>query len=494
MADPDQAEAERIVDMLERLPPDAPEYGQTVASAATRLLSAQLSSRSEIPVDRIVTQLELALERLAPDDPARFLAEIVHAGAIGMRAAAEHKPDVMEAVISELMRYEAELPAEHPYRPYVTAGIAAALADRFAMTGELGQMERASTYIREAFDRLEATGVNPGLDSAYGHMLYLRGLVGLIPVQYASAKHVPPDVIADLERAAELVPGHDPLRARVVADLEGARALRGIAAAAGTGPPTVGDPDRAAFNQVLATAENLSRDHPDFPALAGEAAAGLVLRAIVDRDMSLIGRALSLIAETNSIPGLTFRERPRLLNLHGSALLTRYHFTHAPRDLSNAIERLEEARRAVEQETGSPYAWEILESLARAYRYRADAARRAGDDPGREGKVRGDTDRAVAIGLAALREHAGDVLLQGSDENALSMARGGTSDAVEMARWFLDRASQDRPSRRSSWGAPWSCTPLPGGPGSRKCCARRGGPASPPSGSARYRPGTPRVT
>ena len=56
--------------------------------------------------------------------------------------------------------------------------------------------------------------------------------------------------------------------------------------------------------------------------------------------------------------------------------------------------------------------------------------------------MRGDTDRAVAVGLAALREHAGDVLLQDSDENTLSVARGGTSDATEMARWFLDR---DRP-------------------------------------------------
>jgi CHAT domain len=445
-ADDAAAEAEWIVDTLERLPPDAPEYGQILASVATRLLSLQLSSRSAIPVDRIVAQLEVAMERLAPDDPARLLAEFMHAGAIGMRAAMEHKPDVVDTAISELMRCEAGLPAEHPFRPYAAMAIAAALADRYAMTGELRQMDRARTYLGQAFDRLETTGVAPGMSSAHGHMLYLRGLLGLIPVQYASSRHVPAEVLADLERAAELVPADDPLRPRVVADMQVARALQGIMTTqAGRGTSAVGDPERAAFGQVLATAESLSRDHPDFPGLAGEAATGLMLRAIADRDMSLIGQAISLIAEACAVPGLTFRERPRLLNLHGSALLTRYHFTRTPRDLSHATDRLEEARRAVEQETGSPYAADVLESLACAYRYRADAGRQAGagqDDPRREARVRGDTDRAVTVGLAALREHAGDVLLQDSDENTLSVARGGTSDATEMARWFLDR---DRP-------------------------------------------------
>ena len=58
-------------------------------------------------------------------------------------------------------------------------------------------------------------------------MLYLRGLLGLIPVQYASSRHVPAEVLADLERAAELVPADDPLRPRVVADMQVAPPCRG---------------------------------------------------------------------------------------------------------------------------------------------------------------------------------------------------------------------------------------------------------------------------
>ena len=100
--------------------------------------------------------------------------------------------------------------------------------------------------------------------------------------------------------------------------------------------------------------------------------------------------------------------------------------TRDPRDLSNAIGVLEDARRAVEQELGSPFAGEILLSLAFAYRTRGNEAL-------------GDVDRAVRIGLDGLRERAGDVLLQDSDDNALLMAKRASDDATDMARWFLAR-------------------------------------------------------
>ena len=48
-------------------------------------------------------------------------------------------------------------------------------------------------------------------------------------------------------------------------------------------------------------------------------------------------------------------------------------------------------------------------------------------------------DRAGSVGLAALREHAGDVLLQDTDEHALSAARRMITDADEMTRWSLER-------------------------------------------------------
>ena len=71
-------------------------------------------------------------------------------------------------------------------------------------------------------------------------------------------------------------------------------------------------------------------------------------------------------------------------------------------------------------------------------------------------------DRAVTLGLAGLREHAGDVLLQDTDEHALSIARACISDAVEMARWFLGtRGPAEATITLSSSAGAWSCTPPP---------------------------------
>ena len=76
--------------------------------------------------------------------------------------------------------------------------------------------------------------------------------------------------------------------------------------------------------------------------------------------MKLIDQAVTLLGDACAVPGLAVRERPRLLASHGFALLTRYFRRNSQRDLSNAIGRLEEARRAVDQEIGSPYAAQVL--------------------------------------------------------------------------------------------------------------------------------------
>jgi hypothetical protein len=175
----------------------------------------------------------------------------------------------------------------------------------------------------------------------------------------------------------------------------------------------------------------MTRDRVEYPVIAAQAATFHALQALNGGDPEHLNQAIGQLAEVCAMPGLGLRERPRLLQLHGFSLQTRYQLhTRDPRDLSNAIGLLEQARRAVEQELGSPYASDVLLALAGAYRTRGNEAL-------------GDTDRAVRIGLAGLREHAGDVLLQDSDENALRMARRGSDDATDMARWFLARGRNE---------------------------------------------------
>lgn len=419
------AEVEQIVDTMEQMPHDA-QFARTLMFTAVRILSLRLSHRAAVPLDRISAQLERARSRLALNDPVRPLIENMYWGTIGTLGSIQNRLDLLEQATDGLIRCADETPADGIGRPLVLQGVAFALVERYAMTGELRHLDQAEEYLAKATATQTAVIGGPAEPGpGYAMVLYLRSLVQLARAQYDAEGQDPAVPVAQLEQALSLTePGH-PLRPRLVASLETARVVQELRARR-LGSPSLGRAERHSFETILAEARSMRRDHADFPAMTAQAAAGLMLRGIADGDTAAMTQAVSLLAEACSVPGLTYRERPQLLTMHGSALLTRYHLARDPRDLSYAIDRLEEARRAVEQVLGSPYTAEVLQSLASAYRARGDA-------------TRGDVSRAVTLGLDALRERAGDVLLQDSDGNALAVARRVTNDAGEMARWFLQR-------------------------------------------------------
>jgi hypothetical protein len=426
-ADDIAAEVERIVVALEQMPRDDPQFAQMLMLVGVIVLNMQLSHRDVVPLDRLITHLEQTVSRLAPDDPMRSFGESMYWSAIGVQGAKQDRPDLMDTAMDGLIRCADRVPAENVFRPMALLGVAFVLTERYIMRGEIRHAEQADTYIRDACAASGAAGILTEPNPGYPMLVHLRTVLAV-----ARAKYDPQqsgdmtETVAILERAVSLMKPADPLRPRLIADLETVRATHILRQSlAGPGIPLV-QPAQEAFDKILVEAQNMNRDHSDFPTLAAQAASGLMLRALADGDIVPIGKAISLLAEACAVPSLTYRERPRMLNVLGMTLLTRYGMTRDPRDLSHAIDRLEEARRAVEQELGSPYAASVLQSLASAYRTRGDAAR-------------GDVDRAVGIGLGALRERAGDVLLQDSDENALRAARWDTSEAGEMARWFLWR-------------------------------------------------------
>jgi hypothetical protein len=430
-ADDVAAEAEQIMDMLERMPRDDPQFARTLTMAAVRLLTARLLLQAAVPLDRVIIQLDRTVKRLAPDDPMKLIGEAMYWGAIAAKAALEYRPELVQSAVSGLNRCGDQMPADSAFRslPFLFAG--AALIERYSMTGELRPLDQAQECIDKATKADEeaaapASGMQPVASLLRVTLIHLRSLLRLARVQHEPEGEDLTETVADLEQAVGLMKPEDPFWSRMVALLQTARAMQERLVSGRRSPASLGRSEREAFEQVLAEAKSMSRDHHNFPLVAGQAATGLMLRGLADSDTTAMGEAISLLAEACSVPGLTYRERPRMLNAHGMALLTRYRWSQDPRDLSLAIDRLEEARRAVEQELGSPYAADVLQSLASAYRTRGDPAR-------------GDVDRAVAVGLDSLREHAGDVLLQDDDENALRAARLLTSDAGEMARWFLWR-------------------------------------------------------
>jgi tetratricopeptide (TPR) repeat protein len=427
-ADP-VASLDEVMRAMERMPSDDPDFAQLRTQIGVQALELGTTRRSVAADDGIAAQLDQAIAGLGADEPLRAFAEMVSLGASGLRGTLQQEPGRLSSAIDRMRAIVGSRPAGDPLRTFGLSGMAFALCDRLSMRGEIRDLEEAEDCVRQAFEGVAPDGPFAEGTAMHGGLLYLRAHLELVWCYYS----LDPDLarldraIADLERAAPVVRERQALEVLVTSELRSARALRELVAAGGN--PVVGPVAREAFAEILAQAQSLDADHPEYPALLAQAATGLVLRGLAGNNLKLIDQAVTLLGDACAVQGLAVRERPRLLALHGFALLTRHFRRNSPRDLSNAIGRLEEARRAVDQEIGSPYAADVLLTLAAAYRTRGDAAR-------------GDTDRAVTYGLAGLREHAGDVLLQDNDDRALHVARRGRDDATEMARWFLDHGRE----------------------------------------------------
>ncbi|HMD94662.1 MAG TPA: CHAT domain-containing protein, partial [Trebonia sp.] len=395
-----------------------------------RILNTSSANRDMLRQDHLFAQLERLAADLVPDDPLLPLAEFMIWSARHMRARLEHQAERADAALGEMIRRADLVPAGHVARPFVLSGVATAHMERHSIKGELRNLEMAGRAINDAIAEAAAGGPFAEGTALHGYLLYLRGHLGAMRNVYNPDLPALNEAIDDLERAeAEFGPA-EAARLGMITSLGTARFLREQLTSPIGPDMTLGPMASDTFDRLLEAAERAGRDSLDYPVLAGQAAAGLILRGLGARDVTLVDRAIALYADVCAIPTLGLRERPRALELHGEALHTRYSMTRDPRDLNNAIARLNEARLAVEQEPGSPHAGSVLQSLASAYRSRGNQAL-------------GDVDRAERIGLAGLRERAGDVLLQDSDDDALNVARQATNDATEMARWFLARGRDD---------------------------------------------------
>lgn len=421
-----------LADAMDRMPHDDPAFAHAMATVAIQMLNAGSANRSVLRQEWLVTRLERVASGLDPDDPLQPLTQFMLLSAKFMHATIQHQPEAAETVIEDLARCTESVPPRYPARPYMLAGLGLAYRERHVMSGELRHLQRAEHYLNRAVGEAGPDGPFGDEGPLHGVLLYFRGHVALVWCYYDPSLDRVNQAIADLERAASIRDIEPSLAPGIASDLEVARAMRARMVRASDEPMSLGAAERQAVDRLLAAASSTGRENPLYPALTAQAAGGLMLRGLADHDVKLIDQAIRMLAEASQAEGLAVRERPRLLEMHGQALLTRYSATPARNasDLSNAIDRLEEARRAVEQEYGSPHAASVLQTLASAYRTRGNAAR-------------GDVDRAVTLGLAGLREHAGDVFLQDSDDNALHIARSGISDATEMARWFLHRGREE---------------------------------------------------
>jgi CHAT domain len=425
---------DEAADLAVRLPPDDPAVLAAIADA-TRALSAVGLSRPVLQDGRVAEHYERLAGRLSATHPLAVYVAFMAWAARYVQALLTGDTDRAAATLDAMIRAADAVPAGHPYRPFVLCGVASAHVERHGLTGDVRSLDLAEQSISAALEEAEGGGAFAPGTQLHGFLLHVRGHVRVLKGiddtrREDQGREDVAAAIKDLERALELVGPDVAARVDLTSVLEAARVrYEQFSAPSRPGRP-LGPATSAALRRLLSSAEAMGSDRVEHPVIAAQAAAGLALRALSSGDPAYLNQAIERLAAVCATPGLGLRERPRLLQLHGFALQTRHHLLRDPRDLSNAIGLLEQARRAVEQELGSPYASGVLLSLADAYRTRANEAL-------------GDTDRAVRIGLAGLREHAGDVLLQDSDENALRMARRGSDDATDMARWFLARGRNE---------------------------------------------------
>lgn len=411
-----------VVAALERMPDD-PEAAQALVHVGSQILGVSLGRRSAGGQERLIARLGAVLPRLG-DGPGRTMAESLYWQMSGLQGFLRDDLGAVDAAIDGLIRCADAAPAGNPARTLAYLSAAGMLGERHLEGGDLRHLTRAEECLNRAIGDADPAGLfAPGAPGEAAMML-ARGQLAHIRDIYEDTSEGTAALVAGLEQASALLDSGYPGTEGMSSILRLARNMAPLQAMLAGETVRVGREEREAIDAFLDTADQAGPDHPSYPLMLMLGANGLIARGLAERDPAFLDRAVATLAAACAVPDLTPNERPLLLMGHGNGLLSRYHQSRSPADLGNAIGRLEEARRAAEQELASPHLGDVLQLLSLAYRTRGDTSR-------------GDADKAASHGLAGLREHLEGVFLQDSDSNAVLAARGGTNDAAEMARWFL---------------------------------------------------------
>jgi hypothetical protein len=197
------ARLEDIVAALDRLPSGDPESDRMIAVIGLQVLGAGASHRSAITQRRLSARLERVIGRLAPDDPLRSFAQAMYWASASLRAGLEHRRDLADSALAELVSFAASVPAGNQWRPWLFASVGYALIDLHGLSGEIRHLDQADQYVRLAFAAAEPGG--PFAEGAPGRasLLFLRGHLTVLRNVYDRGQGRLPEALADLERAVQ---------------------------------------------------------------------------------------------------------------------------------------------------------------------------------------------------------------------------------------------------------------------------------------------------
>jgi hypothetical protein len=414
-----------LTEALGQMPEGHPLRGEILGMLGAALVSSVQFDLPGLPVDKVIAILAEARSIPQPD-PARRAAYLYSYGcALHIRAVRDGAREDYRAAADMLKEAAGLVPKEHRLYSSMLFALAGMLADQYSYLGNLEALDAAAFYLDTLIPVVESAG-GPAYHVEGVNLCFARAVRGGVQLQ-RGWRHEDPaaldSAVADLRFALDNLPPQSPWRGRLTSELGQAQLGRAVLAKDMT---TL----LAALPTIIEAAEGAPAGHPDRGMLAGRAGVICTAQGWLTRDRGLLDRGVRLLSAAVTDTGMSPDEQTRLRWGLGFGLVHRYGITRNRTDLDRGIEQLEEAQRGFTRLPGDPAMPQVLALLAESYHQRGDSRR-------------GDPRRAAETGIAALREQAGDVLLQTGTQRGLITARISAAEATEVAGWSLEAGDPD---------------------------------------------------
>jgi tetratricopeptide (TPR) repeat protein len=409
---------------LELMPPDDADLPEVMGVLAlTTTAGTQLGALPVTALDEVVTAVEPLLAQVMDPGRRATLHSLIGIALTGRSLGSTDGVD-LDRALHHLVEAD-RLATDEEQRLHALVNVAGALQTRYFLRGELRDIEVAIDYLERAAQYLDGPGrgslgwsvERPSVDAALtlGRAVLAARRGDQVELEAA---------VTRMERAVSALPEGHPMRVKARGDLGVVRMLRY------TQLPDSQERDLA-VGDLAAAGDAMSAQHMGQAMQRVRVGAMQLVTALQPYDRDGLDSAVAQVrAGLNSTTRSD--ERTRTLALLGTAFHQRYRNDHDGGDLDEAIVQFELARTELGDRPGHTLAVNIQLMPARAYRDRATGGR-----PNTRAVGRDDAQRALSLGVSALREHARGVLVQTGAEYALTAAGDAAVDALEICAWAL---------------------------------------------------------